>query len=331
MFNTMIPKKNSKPLILYDQLLALILNNLEKKFLQYIYIQNPQNVLHSNITTKITDESYQQILLLFLKNCDILIYDLIKYKITTLQSYKLAPYLLFNIIYKPLSIHLYNQNIIYVNSTHYESNFYQIEHYAFKKYMFFEVLLFNISVLINCKKGVYLANSVANIELYYFSSQIILNDFILNFSNLVKELSLLISPITIINYKDYSVNEYSINLSQRYTTNIKNNILLNYYIDYYILEPKKIYENCYIFKIIKLNKIYFRNLDILRNYETSFLLLSQIIITYLLEIQDFIIPKIQYTSYIICTIPFINMYQLFKNKIRPIFKNIFLMKKLPKS
>nr|QUE28919.1 Ycf55 [Porphyropsis coccinea] len=88
-------------------------------------------------------------------------------------------------------------------------------------------------------------------------------------------------------------------LSTRYLINLKNNLLLFRAIDFYIYEPKFIYENRYLLCYIKSNAICSKKIYSDRKTELSILSPPQLFLVLLLELQDLFFPKLQQLVYLL--------------------------------
>nr|YP_010336140.1 hypothetical protein MW609_pgp153 [Chroodactylon ornatum]UNJ14546.1 hypothetical protein [Chroodactylon ornatum] len=84
-------------------------------------------------------------------------------------------------------------------------------------------------------------------------------------------------------------NQYS---SIRTVEQFKNNLMWYKFVKYYITIPKNIYENTYSIWVISPKGIICRNISAHRLYDLSELSTTQLTVTFIIEIQDFIIPKI---------------------------------------
>nr|YP_009296753.1 hypothetical protein Bangp_014 [Bangiopsis subsimplex]AOM66096.1 hypothetical protein Bangp_014 [Bangiopsis subsimplex]ARO90347.1 conserved hypothetical plastid protein [Bangiopsis subsimplex] len=113
------------------------------------------------------------------------------------------------------------------------------------------------------------------------------------------------------------------NNSIRKIEHFRNNLMWYKFIDQYVTIPKNIYENKYSLWIVSPKGLFMKNISAYRLQELSNLSTSQLIITFLLEIQDFLLPKIytlvQFFFKIICYI----IYYPLRNRIRNAWK-IFL-------
>nr|QUE28607.1 Ycf55 [Porphyrostromium japonicum] len=114
----------------------------------------------------------------------------------------------------------------------------------------------------------------------------IVTDSILSSSGSASEISLL----TAICSSGYS--------SQRHLINLKNNLFLFKGLDFYVYNPKLIYENKYLLFNLESGFICCKNIYSDRQKELALLSRPQLIILFLLEIQDLILPKLKNLVYL---------------------------------
>nr|QUE29747.1 Ycf55 [Erythrotrichia carnea] len=126
----------------------------------------------------------------------------------------------------------------------------------------------------------------------------LLDHFVIKLSNIVIDFILNSNEILLSRDCLYSICQSSY-LAQRYLINLKNNLLLFKGLDYYIYNPKLIYENKYFLFTIEENVIFSRNIYSDRQRELAILSKSQLIILLLLEVQDLILPKLKNFIYLL--------------------------------
>nr|YP_009297470.1 hypothetical protein Eryt_145 [Erythrotrichia carnea]AOM66813.1 hypothetical protein Eryt_145 [Erythrotrichia carnea] len=88
-------------------------------------------------------------------------------------------------------------------------------------------------------------------------------------------------------------------LAQRYLINLKNNLLLFKGLEFYIYNPKFIYENKYCLFTLESGMILSKNIYSNRQKELAVLSRPQLIVLLLLEIQDLILPKLKNFVYLL--------------------------------
>lgn len=87
-------------------------------------------------------------------------------------------------------------------------------------------------------------------------------------------------------------------LSQRHLINLKNNLFVFKGLDFYVYNPKLIYENKYLLFNLESGLICRKNIYSDRQKELALLSRPQLIILFLLEIQDLILPKLKNLVYL---------------------------------
>lgn len=88
-------------------------------------------------------------------------------------------------------------------------------------------------------------------------------------------------------------------LAQRSLINLKNNLLLLKGLDFYIYNPKLVYENKYCLFIVDSASIVRKKIYSYRQREISILSRPQLLVLLLLEIQDLILPKLKNFVYLL--------------------------------
>lgn len=143
--------------------------------------------------------------------------------------------------------------------------------------------------------------------------EILLENLIIEISNFIIDALLRSSQGIKFAFQYYIFNDrhYSI----RKIEQIRNNLMWYKFVNKYINIPKNIYENKYSVWIISPRGIISKNISGHRLYELSNLSTTQLIITFLLEIQDFFLPKISnFIQFLFKTICYI-IYNPLKSKI----------------
>nr|QUE29062.1 Ycf55 [Madagascaria erythrocladioides] len=127
---------------------------------------------------------------------------------------------------------------------------------------------------------------------------VILTSFVIKISNLVVyhilnyDSDLYIEKIL----KSLYLKQY---LSARSLTNLKNNLLIFNFLDFYVYSPKSVYENKYLVWTIISGSVSSKYIYCDRKKELEFLCKPQIFIVFLLELQDLLFPKFQSFVYLV--------------------------------
>nr|YP_009370338.1 conserved hypothetical plastid protein [Bulboplastis apyrenoidosa]ARO90827.1 conserved hypothetical plastid protein [Bulboplastis apyrenoidosa] len=320
MFNNMNLIQYKSQNICYEKLFAILLVNMKYKIRQPSnlnrYEQNLENCMIFSLHEK------QIFIFILFTNLESLVYDIIKYKINPIQIQTISPVLIFNLFYKSLHVAIYkNYNLINSFNTTL-TDYKQIEHYIFKKYLFFEIIYCYLSAILTNSLYLYRFKLHEKISLFYLTTEIILNDLLINLLSLLINSSIPYKYSFMYKQKIDPFFSNSSLYSNRLISNKKNNLFLQFCIDYYVIEPQQIYENRYMFYVTRLNSLCCKNTIMRRNSEINLLRLSQLIVTYSLELQDLLIPKIQTFLYVLLTVPLVTIYLLIIKQISLIVKNI---------
>nr|YP_010338475.1 hypothetical protein MW432_pgp156 [Rhodaphanes brevistipitata]UNJ18425.1 hypothetical protein [Rhodaphanes brevistipitata] len=103
---------------------------------------------------------------------------------------------------------------------------------------------------------------------------------------------------------------------------IRNNLMWYKFMNQYINIPKNIYENKYSIWIISPKGILAKKISAYRLYELSYLSTNQLIITFILEIQDFLLPKIYALIQFLIKTIFFFIYKPIQSKIELLWRYI---------
>nr|YP_010337225.1 hypothetical protein MW575_pgp050 [Pseudoerythrocladia kornmannii]QUE28306.1 Ycf55 [Pseudoerythrocladia kornmannii]UNJ16810.1 hypothetical protein [Pseudoerythrocladia kornmannii] len=126
----------------------------------------------------------------------------------------------------------------------------------------------------------------------------ILNHFVIQISNIIIKFLLYHDERLFIRNLFYIVCDVSF-LSSRYLMNLKNNLLLFRAVNFYIYDPKLIYENKYSLLYINSNTICSKKIYSDRHRELTILSKPQLLVVILLELQDLFFPKIKNLVYLL--------------------------------
>nr|YP_010338759.1 hypothetical protein MW444_pgp051 [Glaucosphaera vacuolata]UNJ18709.1 hypothetical protein [Glaucosphaera vacuolata] len=242
----------------------------------------------------------KKLLLILINNLENLVYHIIKYNLNSLEMQKIIVYSIFTILTQQLltltksKLPRFPTNMIYVNYQIYN----QLENLIFEKLILYEILLQYL--ILGAKPSLYTHKILLYPEFLLLDIEVLLEDWIIHLNNCFLSIFVLNLNPNIGNmlYKQWEKHD----TSSRQVAQSKNNIAWKTYLTFYLFEPKAIFENKYI--IYHLNKIQIQRKELyfLRNMEVSYLLPSQLAITFILEVQDFIIPKVGKFSMIIINI-----------------------------
>nr|QUE28510.1 Ycf55 [Porphyrostromium boryanum] len=126
----------------------------------------------------------------------------------------------------------------------------------------------------------------------------LLGHFVIKLSNIIMDSILSSSELALTrSYLPHICS--SIYLSQRHLINLKNNLLLFKGLNFYIHDPKLIYENKYPLFHLESGLICQKNIYSDRQKEMLLLVRPQLVILLLLEIQDLILPKLRNFVYLL--------------------------------
>ena len=126
----------------------------------------------------------------------------------------------------------------------------------------------------------------------------ILDHFVIKLSNIIIETLLNIDDTVLSRSCLYVIYDPTY-LPQRYLINLKNNLLLFKGLDFYVYNPKLIYENKYSLFSLDSGVIYCKAIYSDRQRELSILSRPQQVILLLLEIQDLFLPKLKNFIYLL--------------------------------
>nr|YP_010336339.1 hypothetical protein MW428_pgp153 [Goniotrichopsis reniformis]UNJ14745.1 hypothetical protein [Goniotrichopsis reniformis] len=116
----------------------------------------------------------------------------------------------------------------------------------------------------------------------------------------------------------FNSNYYSVRNIEQF----RNNLMWHKFMRRYIIIPKNIYENRYNLYVLSPSGILTKYIFAQRLYELSKLSTTQLIITFIIEIQDFLLPKIYSFLRFITKIIFFVIYEPLKSNTRLFWHNL---------
>lgn len=125
----------------------------------------------------------------------------------------------------------------------------------------------------------------------------LLNHFVVKVSHIVVDSILNLNSNVLIRTSLHNICDTHY-LSQRNLINFKNNLLLSKGLDFYIYNPKFIYENKYSLFTIESSMIFRKSIYSDRQNELGLLSRPQLTVLLLLEIQDLLLPKCRNVVYL---------------------------------
>nr|QUE29557.1 Ycf55 [Erythrotrichia foliiformis] len=126
----------------------------------------------------------------------------------------------------------------------------------------------------------------------------ILDHFVIKLSNIIVD-TLLNMDDTVLSRSCLHIICHPTYLPQRYLINLKNNLLLFKALDFYVYNPKLMYENKYSLFSLDSGMIFCKTIYSDRQRELSILSRPQLVILLLLEIQDLLLPKLKNFIYLL--------------------------------
>jgi len=150
--------------------------------------------------------------------------------------------------------------------------------------------------------------------------EVLFENFIIEISNYFIDALLRSSSGIVFGFQNYLFDDkyYSIRKVEQF----RNNLMWYKFTNRYINIPKNIYENRYNIWIMGPKGIISKNIFGHRLYELSDLSTTQLVITFILEIQDFLLPKLYTLVQVLMKAIFYIISGPIKSKIRIIWKSI---------
>lgn len=181
-------------------------------------------------------------------------------------------------------------------------------------------LLLTLSILGSSPKIQTLLNPVITSKIYNVQVEILFENFLIQTANLF--IDALLRTNEGINFGFQNHLFHSNYSSIRNIEQFRNNLMWYKFLYRYIVIPKNIYENKYNLYVMSPKGIIQKYIFTQRLSELTKLSTIQLIVTFIIEIQDFLLPKIYNLIQFILKIIFSIIYEPLKNNSRLLWKNI---------
>nr|YP_010336733.1 hypothetical protein MW559_pgp153 [Stylonema alsidii]UNJ15139.1 hypothetical protein [Stylonema alsidii] len=181
-------------------------------------------------------------------------------------------------------------------------------------------LLLTLSILGSSPKIQTLLNPVITSKIYNVQVEILFENFLIQTANLFIDALLRTNEGISFGFQNHLFNSnYS---SIRNIEQFRNNLMWYKFLYRYIVIPKNIYENKYNLYVMSPKGIIQKYIFTQRLSELTQLSTIQLIVTFIIEIQDFLLPKIYNLIQFILKIIFSIIYEPLRNNSRLLWKNI---------
>nr|YP_009296472.1 hypothetical protein Thor_115 [Thorea hispida]AOM65407.1 hypothetical protein Thor_115 [Thorea hispida]ARX95777.1 hypothetical protein [Thorea hispida]UNJ79208.1 hypothetical protein [Thorea hispida] len=307
----------SKQGILLNTKVAYLFNKIHLK-LNYSLNNQTTTILSFDI---INIQAKQELFKIIILELEILILDIIDLNLTLIDIKILSSKIFIDLINK--SINSFCNYVISMNyslyNLDYNYNLFQNSILLDKHILLEELLVYLIF-------GDYIHNNNHNHYLYRKTPQkyieILLDNFIIQLGHIVFYQFIFTnkSLFNLLQFLKYSKLNNDSNISVRSLTGFKNNLMLQQLIHYYFIQPQSIYNNYYMVWIFNRQGLLYKYVYMYRDQDIKNLSRMHMIIISILELQDFLYPKI----YKLISLTFLTLTYIFTYFFEKILDLFFL-------